>query len=410
MIKAEVVADSKNEFGNRITTMVVTMPRIILAEFNTHRMFSRNSASSRAIPFEKMVKSVEASPFIPLAWQKDHKGMQGVEYITDSVDISLNMNAWLEARDNAISSATYLNHGVKEGRDNGVTKQLCNRLLEPFMYHTVIVTATEWENFFALRCPQYNYNQESYGDEPEVNEYFRSKKDMIAKYGNTCVKDLFQTRPRREVKDFENIHWFDCNTGQAEIHMMTLAEAMWDAYNESVPKQLKAGEWHIPFENKIDKALIFHTEKEGDLTFHTKPLAGFPHSQEVVDKWYVEQMVKISTVMAARTSYTVVGSDQKPMTYARMCELHDEMKNQKPIHASPFEHCAQAMSKTEFYSCLHAISTEIDKRDTDKGVTSWLSPVNNFESPNIRVEGGWCGNFRGFIQYRKTLPNENITI
>lgn len=71
MIQAKIIADSINPFGHRITTMVVTMPRIVLAEFNTHRMFSRNSASSRAIPFEKMVKSVEENPFIPIAWQKE---------------------------------------------------------------------------------------------------------------------------------------------------------------------------------------------------------------------------------------------------------------------------------------------------------------------------------------------------
>ena len=84
MIQAKIIADSKNKFGNRITTMIVTIPRIILAEFNTHRMFSRNSASSRAIPFEKMVKSVKENPFIPIAWQKDHKGMQGTEYFQEN--------------------------------------------------------------------------------------------------------------------------------------------------------------------------------------------------------------------------------------------------------------------------------------------------------------------------------------
>lgn len=66
MFKAEIIADSKNEFGNRITTFIITFPRIILAEFNTHRMLSRNSASSRAIPFEKMLRSVEDFPFIPI--------------------------------------------------------------------------------------------------------------------------------------------------------------------------------------------------------------------------------------------------------------------------------------------------------------------------------------------------------
>ena len=80
-ISAKVIADSKNEFGNRITTMIVTFPRFILAELNTHRMMSRNSASSRAIPFEKMLEAVSNNPFIPIAWQKDHnyRGIYGIE-------------------------------------------------------------------------------------------------------------------------------------------------------------------------------------------------------------------------------------------------------------------------------------------------------------------------------------------
>jgi len=98
MISAKVVADSKNEYGNRVTTMVVTFPRIILAEFNTHRMFSRNSASSRAIPFEKMVKAVRENPFVPIAWMRDHKGMQGNEYLTDKEEIQEAKDIWLAAR------------------------------------------------------------------------------------------------------------------------------------------------------------------------------------------------------------------------------------------------------------------------------------------------------------------------
>jgi thymidylate synthase ThyX len=155
MIKAEIIADSISDKEHRITTMLLTYPRFIHGEVMTHRVFSRNSASSRAIPFEKMVKMVEENPFIPIAWQKDHKGMQGTEYIADKTDINLNENAWLMAMKDAVSHAKYLNHGVKDGRDNGVTKQLCNRLLEPFMWHTTLVTATEFENFFELRNPVY---------------------------------------------------------------------------------------------------------------------------------------------------------------------------------------------------------------------------------------------------------------
>ena len=159
MISAKVIADSKNEFGNRLTTMIVTMPRIILAEFNTHRMFSRNSASSRAIPFNKMVESVIANPFIPIAWQKDHKGMQGIEYLdntslgkifdyqlTDFVPATLS-DMWRRAKDDAVNTAIQLNKA-------GVTKQLCNRLLEPFMWVDVVATATRqaWVHYFAQRC------------------------------------------------------------------------------------------------------------------------------------------------------------------------------------------------------------------------------------------------------------------
>jgi len=153
MISAKIIADSKNFQGDRLTTMIVTFPRIILSEFNTHRMFSRNSASSRAIPFDKMVKSVKENPFIPIAWQKDHKGMQGSEYFTDGVDTNANISNWLEGRDRAVATAFWLN-------EREVTKQLCNRLLEPFMWHTVICTFTEVENFFSLRCPVYEIDDE----------------------------------------------------------------------------------------------------------------------------------------------------------------------------------------------------------------------------------------------------------
>ena len=165
-ITAAIVADSINQQGNRITTFLLTYPRFIHSELMTHRMFSRNSASSRAIPFEKMVKDVEEDPFIPIAWQKTHKGMQGTEYWIDDDTVTVDegdeyerytkiysatehfITEWLEARDLAIAQSYELNR-------LGVTKQLCNRLLEPYMWHTVLVTATEFSNFFDLRMPKY---------------------------------------------------------------------------------------------------------------------------------------------------------------------------------------------------------------------------------------------------------------
>jgi thymidylate synthase ThyX len=124
--------------------MEITMPRIILSEYNTHRMFSRNSASSRAIPIEKMLQRVREDPYVPTHWGKNQKGMQAdVE-----VDVKTQEHAkkeWLAACAFALSQAEIL-------LKLGIHKQVTNRLLEPFMWHTAIVTSTEWSNFFNLRC------------------------------------------------------------------------------------------------------------------------------------------------------------------------------------------------------------------------------------------------------------------
>ena len=255
MISAKVIADSilKPDYDNnpvsRITTMIVTFPRFILAEFNTHRMFSRNSASSRAIPFEKMLEVVQNNPFIPIAWQKHHKGMQGTEYFggetcaeawslidrawgyseyENKLAVDQLQKEWLNARDNAVQQAKYLS-------ELEVTKQLCNRLLEPFMWHTVLVTATEWENFFYLRCPKYSLFSENMPLE------FRSRKDLL-KYVNQVEAPEF----KNQYDNLTELDWLSCNKGQSEIHMMALAEAMRDAICSSEPKKLNQGDWHLP--------------------------------------------------------------------------------------------------------------------------------------------------------------------
>ena len=146
-IKAEIVADSINPQGDRITTFLLTYPRIIHGEMMSHRVFSRNSASSRAIPFNKMVEMAQKDPFIPIAWQKGHKGMQGTDYLEEE-ELQQAIATWRLASMTAINSAKALHEA-------GVTKQLCNRILEPFIYHTCLVTSTEFDNFFELRCPKY---------------------------------------------------------------------------------------------------------------------------------------------------------------------------------------------------------------------------------------------------------------
>lgn len=141
---AKILKDSLSNRGHRLTTFEVTLPRIILSEFNTHRVLSRNSASSRAIPVEKRIASVEADPFVPEAFGKNKGGMQASEDL-DVTESERAKEVWMEACRDAVASARKL-------ANLGVHKQLANRVIEPFCWHTIICSGTEWENYFALRC------------------------------------------------------------------------------------------------------------------------------------------------------------------------------------------------------------------------------------------------------------------
>ena len=142
MISAKIVADSIAN-NVRLTTMELKFHRFILPEFNTHRMFSRNASSSRAIPVEKMLEQVKDTPALPVYWGKNQPGMQAKEEIDDTEKV-LARHEWRMAARYAMDKATWM-------ATYGVHKQVVNRLLEPFQYIKVIVTATEYTNFFKLR-------------------------------------------------------------------------------------------------------------------------------------------------------------------------------------------------------------------------------------------------------------------
>lgn len=151
MIEAKIIADSINPDGKRITTVQCRYPRFIHSQVMTHRMFSRNAQSSRACPVDKMIKEVEENPAMPIHWGANQSGMQAdeecneVAYVDELTGWRLNREeAWEYARDYAVIIA-------KSFSEAGYHKQIVNRLLEPFMHISVIITATEWDNFFALR-------------------------------------------------------------------------------------------------------------------------------------------------------------------------------------------------------------------------------------------------------------------
>lgn len=154
-ITAKIIADSISNTAHRITTFQLRYPRFIHAEFMTHRLFSRNASSSRAIPVEKQIEMIREDTAMPSHWGKNQSGMQA-EFEQDTPIIfgdgengtaqwqATPQEAWEEARDRAIT--------VAEGFvAAGYHKQIVNRILEPFSHISVVVTATDYANFFHLR-------------------------------------------------------------------------------------------------------------------------------------------------------------------------------------------------------------------------------------------------------------------
>jgi hypothetical protein len=382
MIKAECVAASKCQ--TKIATFKVTMPRNILAEAKTHRIISKtdegtevlvlpgigfnddlylskNSASSRVIPAKKMMKSIEENLFSPIAYQKDHKGMQGIEYFNEGevltgFDAS---NIWKsemtanEMWDHASKAAMTWSNTLHTA---GITKQITNRLLEPFMYHTVLVTATEFENFFELRCPKYQIS-----DVADIS--FKSKKDFIKKYG-----------PGFEL--FTGLDWLKINKGQADIHMMAVAEAIYDAWNEADFKELAPREWHIPFGDQIDESRLAQ-----ELLKLADEKGAFIYASRDLNNLVKQAKIEIAVARCARLSYQTLGDNPK-IDYISDIKLYNNLKQSG--HWSPFEHVAQAMSPSMWADCIKTI---MDKFGL------------------LQHEQGWMANFRGWIQQRSMLEN-----
>jgi thymidylate synthase ThyX len=188
MINAKVICDSISEAGNRLTTFEIEYPRIIHAELMTHRMFSRNAASSRAIPFAKMQEQLTGRP---VRFGQANPGMQDKGEDFDAIVVdryhhghsfdNTPEEAWRMARD-------YAEYWSAAFHEAGYHKQVYNRLTEPFQVMKTIVSATEWANFFWLR-----------------------------------------------------------NHEAADPTLQELARKMQSTYNESVPQLLKAGEYHLPY-------------------------------------------------------------------------------------------------------------------------------------------------------------------
>lgn len=157
--------------------------------------------------------------------------------------------------------------------------------------------------------------------------------------------------------------WQSINKSPAEIHIQALAESMWDAMNESEPKQLKAGEWHIPFGDTI----LIPWKKGSNLESNT------------------QEVIKIATARCARLSYM---NHEGEINYEKDIELHDRLLSMN--HMSPFEHVARCMSEEEYYNFV-------------KGVVLEYESGNRVFSESAF---GWCNNFRGWVPYRYLIETK----
>lgn len=293
LIKADIVTHSKRLNTNEeLITYKLIYPRIIHSELMTYHMMSVNSASSRAIPVNKLIEVIEESPFYPISYQKKHSGMQGSSYFTSEEDIKTCDSLWKESMQESIKVA-------KKMLDFGMSKQVINRGLESYQYHCCLITGTResFEHLFEQRCPQYEFEV----DEGEFMT-FKSKKEFIETYN--CYKDK------------SDLWWLQHNKGQAEIHFMDLSEKMYDALNESTPVLMKEDEWHIPFSDRPE----------------------FTPEMSLKDK------IMLSCAMTARTSYTVI-SDNEILTLEKAKRIYDKCVEQG--HFSVVSHCAKCMTGDE---------------------------------------------------------------
>lgn len=340
---ALIIADSISPNGHRLTTFQVTYPRIVHAEMMTHRMFSRNSASTRAIALIAQLRNLLANPFIPEKFGINMSGMQATSNL-EGFKHDEAVQVWLAGRDRALTTFLELILGKKvmaklfqyspmfeyvsgdrisEKLDEiialipdtkvpfdptatsvlNVHKQLAGRGLEAYMWHTIVLTATEFHNFYALR---------------------------------------------------------DHKDAQGEI--ATIARLMREAYEASKPTRLEYGEWHLPY---VDAGEFADTS----------------------------DAIKASVARTAAVSYNRQGvkdAEAQLKLYERLLAGG---------HMSPFEHQATPISDDEWRLRKRMKEELVQQRGS--------YALDALQVEQIEQSLEFSGNFRGWISHRKMIRGED---
>lgn len=276
--EVKILADSISPNRQRITTFQLRYWRGIHSEVMTHRIFSRNASSSRAIPVVRMLEQIRNEAACPIHWGVNQSGMQAHK--------QLQGNALSEAKDLWLTASQLAADIAEEMTNIGLHKQVANRILEPFQYISVVLTATDYDNWFELRDHE--------DAQPEIRE---------------------------------------------------LAREMKSAMELSEPRELRPGEWHLPYITDEERL-----------------------------RYPIETLLKVSAARCCRVSY--LRHDGQAPNIEKDIELCEMLVGARPLHASPFEHQATPDQKHKWYIRLF------------KG--QWEQSQNH-------------GNFNGWVQYRKLI-------
>lgn len=273
---AQILCDSLAPCGKRLTTFELVFPKSLLAEFNKHGMVANSAASSRAIPTATLIERVRKAPVLPPFWGKNRPGMQATEVLDDGAGEEATRE-WLLARDDAVRHARRL-------LVLGAHKQEVNRLLDPFVFTTVVATATEWENVFFLR------------DHP------------------------------------------DAQPGLAQT--MRVAHRLW---RESTPRPLQEGEWHLPLIREEDRDEV----RRSLAPPHGLVVYGDRRPDRLVSQ-VDARLLRISVGRVARTSYVNhAGVRSHADDLALYDRLLAGVPKGEPGHWGPFDAPAMALSSRE---------------------------------------------------------------
>lgn len=292
-----ILAHSVSNEGIELITWQLRYWRPIHSELMTHRVFSRNAGSSRARPSQAIIDQVRNDPWGPLHWGKNEPGMQANAEL-EGPALELAKSTWgIAAMDAAISAGRLV--------ERGAHKQIVNRLLEPFTYIDVVLSGTDFANWYALRDHK--------DAQPEIRE---------------------------------------------------LASQMKEVQAHSKPTPLELGEWHLPYVTDLDRA---NAQLFGD---------SFIYNGTKMDQ--LELLRRVSAARCARVSYKL--HDGNSTDFGKDLDLFERLLVSQPLHASPAEH--QATPDGQY-------------NNMGGGNEQWKHPHEH-------------GNFRGWRQFRKMLPNEFV--